>query len=361
MSQILNITTENIQLPMKLIIITDAWHPQVNGVVRTYQYLSEEIRKLGHEVKVVGPHDFKRRIPMPGYAEIELAVFPYRSLKKIIDAYDPDCIHISTEGPLGWAARKYCLKHGKKFTTSFHTQFPDYVAKRVATMVPPLYNFAHKMAVKYVRRFHDPSSCMMVATPSLEQRLRSWGFENKMQRVSRGVKLDQFYAGEKTLFQDLKAPIALYVGRIAIEKNLEDFLAMNWDGTKVLVGDGPSKSYLENKYPDAVFAGTKQDEELAAHYRSADLFVFPSKTDTFGMVLVEAMACGLPIAAYDVTGPKDIVTEDFLGALTKDDLAAAARQALASGTSEMRARYAREYYTWGRAGKQYEHGLIENE
>lgn len=345
---------------MKLIIITDAWHPQVNGVVRTYQYLSEEIRKLGHDVKVVGPHDFARRIPMPGYAEIELAVFPYRALEKIIKDYNPDCIHVSTEGPLGWAGRKYCLKHGKKFTTSFHTQFPDYVAKRVATMVPPLYNFAHKMGGKYVRRFHGPSSCMMVATPSLEERLRGWGFKNPMQRVTRGAKLDQFFPGEKTLFQDLKAPIALYVGRIAIEKNLEDFLAMDWDGTKVLVGDGPSKSYLENKYPHAVFAGTLQGEELAAHYRSADLFVFPSKTDTFGMVLVEAMACGLPIAGYNVTGPKDIVTEKFLGTLADDNLAAAAQKALTCGTSEQRARYARGHYTWEIAGKQYETGLVRN-
>lgn len=345
---------------MKLIIITDAWHPQVNGVVRTYQYLSEEIRKLGHDVKVIGPHDFKRRLPMPGYAEIELAIFPYPALKKIIDAYNPDCIHISTEGPLGWAARKYCRKHGKKFSTSFHTQFPDYVAKRVATIMPRLYNFAHKMGVKYVRRFHGCSARMMVATPSLEERLRSWGFNNPMQRVTRGAKLDQFFPGEKTLFQDLKAPIALYVGRIAIEKNLEAFLAMEWSGTKVLVGDGPSKSYLEDKYPDAIFVGTKQSEELAAHYRSADLFVFPSKTDTFGMVLVEAMACGLPIAGYNVTGPKDIVTEDFLGALSENDLSTAAKEALTRGTAEQRARFAREHYTWEIAGKQYETGLVHN-
>ncbi|MAE51227.1 MAG: glycosyl transferase [Micavibrio sp.] len=345
---------------MKVIIITDAWHPQVNGVVRTYEFLSRQLRDFGHDVKVVGPHDFKRRLPMPGYPEIELAVFPYRALKQIIDSFAPDCIHISAEGPLGWAARKYCLKHNKKFSTSFHTQFPDYVAKRVATVMPSLYNFAHKMGVKYVRRFHGPSSTMMVATNSLEERLRGWGFTNKMQRVTRGANLDQFFAGEKTLFKDLKRPVALYVGRVAIEKNLDDFLSMDWDGTKVIVGDGPSKTYLEEKYPKAIFTGTKQGKDLADHYRSADLFVFPSKTDTFGMVLVEAMACGLPISGYDVTGPKDIVTEPYLGALTTDNLAIASKQALSCGTSEQRARYARDHFTWEIAGRQYESGLVQN-
>lgn len=346
---------------MKLIIITDAWHPQINGVVRTYQHFSEEMRKAGHEVKVVGPSDFPRQIPMPGYPEIKLAITPYKHLESLINAFDPDYIHISTEGPLGWAGRKYCLRYDKKYTSSFHTQFPDYVAKRVAAIAPWLESAVHRLGVRYVRHFHRPSSRIMVPTQSMLDRLRQWGFQNDLVRVTRGANLEQFSLGEKTLFSGLKAPIALYVGRVAIEKNLEAFLAMDWDGTKVIVGDGPSKTYLQEKYPAAIFAGTRQGAELADHYRSADIFVFPSRTDTFGMVLVEAMACGLPIAAFNVTGPKDIITEPFLGALSEDDLADAARRALASGgDAQARADYAKNNYTWDIAGRQYGGALIAN-
>lgn len=345
-------------MTIKLLIISDAWYPQVNGVVRTYEHLGEELRKRGHEVRVIGPADFPLRMPMPGYPEIKLAIAPYRRLVKLIEDYNPNRIHLSTEGPLGWAGRKYCLKHGRPFSTSFHTQFPDYVAKRVARLIPALYGFAHEQGKKYVRKFHAPSKAMMVATPSLRKTLASWGFKNPMHHLTRGAKLDQFYPGEKTLYKDLKAPIALYVGRIAIEKSIEDFLEMDWHGTKVIVGDGPSRAELENKYPDAVFLGTKTGEDLAAHFRSADLFVFPSRTDTFGMVIVEALASGLPVAAYNVTGPKDIITEDFLGALDDTDLARAAQKALQTGTPEQRASYVKNYFTWEHAGKQYEDALL---
>lgn len=344
---------------MKLLIVSDAWLPQVNGVVRTYEHLGEELRKRGHEVLVIGPSDFPRRMPMPGYPEIELAIRPYRMLSEKINAYGPDRIHISTEGPLGWAARRYCLRHGRPFSTSFHTRFPDYLARRISRISPALHDIAHRMGQAYVRTFHAPSSVMMVATDSMEQTLREWGFKNPVRRVSRGIKLDLFRPGEKTLFKDLPRPVALYVGRVAIEKSIEDFLGMEWEGSKVVVGDGPSRAVLQKQYPHAIFTGTRTGEDLADHYRSADVFVFPSRTDTFGMVLPEALATGLPVAAYDVTGPKDILTEDFLGALHETDLAAAARKALACGTPERRAAYAVARYSWEEAGRQYEEALMQ--
>lgn len=345
---------------MKILIISDAWLPQVNGVVRTYEHLSEEMRKLGHEVKVIGPADFPFTMPMPGYAEIKLAINPYGRLKKMIEDYAPEKIHISVEGPLGWAARKYCVKHDVPFSTSFHTQFPDYVAKRLTKFTPPLYGFVHEQAKKLVRYFHSPSSAMMVATQSLEDTLKEWEFKNPMHRLTRGVNLELFRPkkdGENTVYKDLKDPIALYVGRVAIEKSIEDFLEMDWDGSKVVVGDGPARASLEKKYPDAYFAGKHIGEDLAAHYREADIFIFPSRTDTFGIVLIEALASGLPVAAYDVTGPKDIITEDFLGTLTDDNLSEAATKALKNGTPDQRADYVKNLYTWEHAAKQYEDAL----
>jgi glycosyltransferase involved in cell wall biosynthesis len=344
---------------MKLIIISDAWHPQVNGVVRTYEYLSEELIKQGHEIKVIGPSDFPHTIPTPGYKEIRLTLFPSRRLKNIIEDFAPDAIHIATEGPLGWAARKYCLRKDRAFTTSYHTHFPDYVAKRFAKFLPFLYKPIHTMAKAHIRRFHAKSAAMMIATKSLADQLKSWGFKRKIYPLTRGVKLDQFYPGEKTLFQDLPKPIAIYVGRVAIEKNIEDFLNMPWDGSKIVVGDGPSREELSAQYPDAIFVGNKTGEELAAHYRSADLFVFPSRTDTFGIVIIEALASGLPVAAYNVTGPVDIITEDFLGAMHENDLSIAAKKALSNGTPEKRAAYVKKFYTWDYAAKQFETAVTE--
>ncbi len=347
--------------PFKLLIITDAWYPQVNGVVRTYENLIEELEKKGHRVKVIGPADFPFRIAMPGYSEIELALFPYGRLRKMIEAYAPDKIHISTEGPMGWAARKYCLKHDRSFSTSYHTQFPDYVAKRVAKVFPFLYGWAHERGKNMVRKFHSASSAMMVATDSLEQTLRGWGFENPMHRLTRGAKLDIFYPagdeGDKGEFKDLQAPVALYVGRIAVEKNIEAFLDMEWAGAKVIVGDGPAREELEARYPDAHFIGSRTGEALAACYRSADVFVFPSRTDTFGMVIVEALASGLPVAAYNVTGPKDIIVEGCLGSLHESDLGIAAQKALNCGSAAQRAAYVKEHHSWECAAQQYEDGL----
>lgn len=342
---------------MKILIISDAWYPQLNGVVRTYEHLIEELQKLGHEIKVIGPRDFPRRIPTPGYPEIKLVIAPSRRLKTLIEEYEPDRIHIPTEGPLGWAARKYCRKNDRGFSTSYHTQFPDYAAKRVAKFLPFLYKPVHTAAKAMMRSFHSRSSAMMVATKSLEDTLVEWGFKNPMHRLTRGAKLDIFKLGEKTKYKDLKGPIALYVGRIAIEKSIEDFLAMEWDGTKVVIGDGPQREELEPQYPDAVFLGVKTGKDLGEHYRSADVFVFPSRTDTFGMVIVEALASGLPVVGYDVTGPKDIIVESYLGVLD-EDLGKAAKQALTCGTAEQRAEHVKAHHTWENAAKQYEDALL---
>lgn len=335
-------------------VISDAWLPQVNGVVRTYEHLGEELRKLGHDFHVIGPADFPRRMKMPGYAEIELALFPYSRLKNMIAAYAPTTIHVATEGPLGWAARHYCRKHGIRFTTAYHTQFPDYIAKRLSKYLPFLYAPVKNAATAWLRLFHAPAAGIVTTTPSLNAELKKKGYATPLHAMKRGAALDIFQPGEATLFHDMKQPIALYVGRVAIEKNLEDFLAMRWSGTKIIVGEGPSLGALKKKYPDVLFAGKKTGAELAAHYRSAHVFVFPSRTDTFGIVLVEALACGLPVAAYNVTGPRDIVTDDFLGTLHHDDLSDAAHRALAlKEHAPARAVHAREHYAWSAIARQF--------
>jgi len=344
---------------MKILIISDAWKPQLNGVVRTYEYLMTHLQEQGHDVKIIGPDAFPARFKLPGYAEIELAVMPYRRLAAMIDAYRPDTIHIATEAPLGRAARRYCLKHGLHYTSCYHTHFPDYIAKRLSKYLPLLYNPVRNMAISSLRKFHNTSSCLMVATQSLEDDLKSWHFTAPMHHVTRGVLTHIFKPAEKTRFTSLKTPVALYVGRVAIEKNIHAFADMVWDGSKVIVGDGPSLSSLKQRYSDIHFAGRQMGDDLAAHYNSADIFVFPSKTDTFGMVLVEALACGLPIAAYDVTGPKDIVTEPFLGALTHDNLAEAATQALArKEDSDKRIAHVHTHFTWETATQQFLDGCI---
>ncbi len=338
---------------MRILIITDAWRPQTNGVVRTYEHLQEELEKLGHTVKVIGPHDFRFRLPMPGYREIELALFPGFQLKKMIETFKPETIHIGTEGPLGQAAAYYCHRRGLPFTTCYHTQFPDYAAKRAAKIFPWLEDPVRRFFIHRLRRFHNHSAAIMTATPSLDRTLRAWGFTASLHRLTRGVSIDLFMPEKKDVFANPEKPVALYVGRIAIEKNLEDFLSMTWKGSKILVGDGPDREKLAGRFPDAVFTGKKTGEDLAACYQSADIFVFPSRTDTFGMVLIEALSCGLPIAAYPVTGPADIVTEPMLGALN-DDLAAAAQKALtAPGDGKARHDYVSTHYTWPIVAEQF--------
>lgn len=336
--------------PKRILIITDAWQPQVNGVVRTYEYLALELALLGHEVRVIGPSDFPLRLPMPLYREIELTLFPTRRLKRLIADFVPDAIHIGTEGPLGWAARRYCLKNKIRFTTAYHTQFPGYIAKRM----PFLKNFVRERADAMLRRFHAASAGIITTTASLEEDLRTRGYETPFYTMNRGVPVDLFNPGESDLFTHLPKPVALYAGRVAIEKNIEDFLSMAWHGTKVVVGDGPGLNALKKKYPHVLFTGRKTGQELADHYRAADVFVFPSRTDTFGIVLIEALSCGLPVAAFDVTGPKDIITHPSLGALHADDLAVATARALAQKEyADHRHDYVLKHYTWQAAARRF--------
>ena len=338
---------------MKILIVSDAWHPQINGVVRTYEYLRDELLAMGYTVKIIGPADFPRSFPMPGYGEIMLVPFPYNNLRRMIADFEPGVLHIATEGPLGLAARKYAKNYGVEFTSCYHTHFPDYAATRAEKFFKFLGAPVRKIGIAYVRWFHSISSCVFVATQSLESTLRSWGFQGTLKRMTRGIDHDLFHTGDQKLFKDLPKPIALYVGRVAIEKNLEAFLEAPWSGSKVIVGSGPDEATLKRKYPDAHFAGMKNGTELADHYRSSDIFVFPSRTDTFGMVLVEAMACGLPIAAYPVTGPVDIVTQDFLGSLN-DNLAQACETAVkAPGSAEDRTKHAKNNYSWRKAAHQF--------
>lgn len=337
---------------MKILIVTDAWYPQVNGVVRTYEYITRELKEMGYTVKIIGPADFKYGMAMPGYPEIRLAFFPYNQIRQEAQDFEPDVLHIATEGPLGLAARKYAAEYGVEFTSCYHTHFPDYAQKRVPQYLGFLKAPVRAIAIHFVRWFHSISSCVFVATPSLEKTLKGWGFTAPVKRMTRGVDLNVFHPGDKTLFADLPKPVALYVGRVAVEKNLEAFLSMGWTGSKVIVGSGPDLDMLRAKYPDTHFAGVKSGEDLANHYRSSDLFVFPSKTDTFGMVIIEALACGLPVAAYPVTGPIDIITDDFLGAVN-EDLALAAQEAMIHGNADMRAAHVRDTYSWNRAAKQF--------
>ncbi|MFY8094013.1 MAG: glycosyltransferase family 4 protein [Niveispirillum sp.] len=293
---------------MKLLIVTDAWHPQVNGVVRTLTTTRAELERLGHQVEVISPDRF-RTVPMPTYPEIRLALAPGRRVRQMIEAAQPDAIHIATEGPLGFAARRYCLKRKLPFTTAYHTRFPEYVRDRAP--VPLSLSYA------FVRRFHAPAHSVMVATASIEADLEKRGFTN-IRRWSRGVDTDLFRPGPKDLFAHLPRPVFISVGRVAVEKNIEAFLSLDLPGSKVVVGDGPQLAELKAKYPSVTFVGAKHGEELARHYAAADVFVFPSRTDTFGLVLLEALASGLPVAAFPVPGPLDVIADSPAGVLDTD-------------------------------------------
>lgn len=324
---------------MKIAIVTDAWRPQTNGVVKTLSTTAEGLRALGHDVTVIEPNQFKT-FPCPTYPEIRLAWLPYGRLSSLLEDFAPDAIHIATEGTLGGAARKWCLRRGFPFTTSYHTQFPEYVRARVP--IPLAVSYAH------LRRFHSAAARTMVATPAMQRLLESRGFRNIV-RWTRGVDVGLFKPREKS-YVDLPRPIAMYVGRVAVEKNIEAFLKLNLPGTKVVVGDGPARAELEAKYPATEFVGFKYGEELASHVAAADVFVFPSRTDTFGLVLLEAMACGVPVAAYPVTGPIDVVTPNVTGVLN-EDLRAATLAALELDPAQCRA-YALTN-TWENATRQF--------
>lgn len=302
---------------MRIQVISDAWHPQTNGVVRTLERLMEEGRKAGYDMDIVAPQP-DRSLPCPTYPEIRLAVDPLRRVRKAMDRFQPDAIHIATEGPLGLAARYLSRRRGFRFTTSYHTRFPEYLSARLP--VPLRWGYA------YMRWFHCASAGVMVATPSLEKELSAAGFE-RLCGWTRGVDTDLFRPDLPNVLKGLPRPLFMYVGRVAVEKNISAFLELDLPGSKVVVGDGPQLSDLQGRFPDAVFTGAQYGQDLANHYASADCFVFPSRTDTFGLVLLEAMACGVPVAAYPVPGPLDVVGPTNAGILS-EDLKTAAMQAL---------------------------------
>jgi glycosyltransferase involved in cell wall biosynthesis len=290
---------------MRIVIASDAWYPQVNGVVRTLAATMVELDRRGHDVELVTPERFLT-VPMPGYAEIRLAVAPRFGARRMLHEFDPDIVHIATEGPIGWSARRWSMKHRIPFTTSFHTRFPDYASVRTGISAERFWPI--------MRRFHAPSRAVLAATQGLADELTDRGF-SKIRRWSRG--LDRWiFRPEGELhpaMMNLPRPILLNVGRIAPEKNLEAFLDLQVPGTKVVVGDGPDLDRLKARYPEACFLGKLSGEELASAYRSGDCFVFPSRTDTFGLVVIEALACGVPVAAHPVPGPLDILGPDGCG------------------------------------------------
>jgi glycosyltransferase involved in cell wall biosynthesis len=300
---------------MRLLIATDAWRPQVNGVVRSLESMAQAAFRLGADIDFLTPKDFCC-IPLPTYREIALALAtPQAISRRLAQGYDH--VHIATEGPIGLMARALCLREGRPFTTSFHTRFPEYIQAR--TGLPVDWSYAA------LRRFHNAGAGVMVATPSLARELDGRGF-HRLLSWTRGVDHDVFSPAARTSL-DFPRPIFLYAGRLAVEKNIESFLELDLPGTKLVVGDGPARPMLEMKFPEARFLGYKSPAELAEVYAAADVFVFPSRTDTFGVVLLEALACGLPVAAYPVTGPIDVVGESGAGVLS-DDLRSAALMAL---------------------------------
>ncbi|MFZ5718795.1 MAG: glycosyltransferase [Pseudomonadota bacterium] len=296
------------QRPMRILLATDAWEPQVNGVVRTLTRVVSELKDMGHTVEVIHPGQFKT-FPLPTYAEIKVAIGVYEPVQERFKAFEPEAIHIATEGPIGLAARRICVEWKLPFTTSYHTRFPEYVSARLP--LPLAAGYA------YMKWFHKPSGRLMVATPTMREELTRHGFRN-ISSWSRGVDTEAFRPrtdGEPDIFADLPKPVFLYVGRVAVEKNIEAFLALDLPGSKVVVGPGPQLDELKAKYADVVFTGSKSGAELAAHYACADVFVFPSLTDTFGLVILEAMAAGTPVAAYPAPGPIDLIPGSGAGVL----------------------------------------------
>lgn len=291
---------------MKILIVSDAWLPQVNGVVRTLQATRHELEKAGHTVSIIGPDSTRwTSLALPTYREIVLEFFATARLRREIGAFAPDTLHIATEGPLGWAARRLCLENGWAFTSAYHTRFPQYFAAR---MPWGLRSAASCLCYALLRWFHRPSQAVMATTPTIANDLRDHGF-GRIVLWSRGVDTDLFQLWGKSFpsYESLPRPILLYVGRVSVEKNLEDYLRLHVNGSKVVVGAGPDLEKLKARYPDAIFLGPMVGEELAKAYAAADLFVFPSKSDTFGLVLLEACGAGLRIAAYPVAGPKDLL------------------------------------------------------
>jgi glycosyltransferase involved in cell wall biosynthesis len=324
---------------MRVLVATDAWHPQVNGVVRTLTALARHARALGVEIKFLTPEGF-RTLPVPTYPDLRLALPGRRRIARRIEEARPDAIHIATEGTIGHAVRAYCRRRGRTFTTSYTTRFPEYISVRAP--IPERWIYAA------LRRFHSAATVTMVATPSLFSELSERGFSN-LGMWTRGVDTDLFRP-DRAIALDLPRPIFVTLGRIAVEKNLEAFLSLDLPGSKVVIGKGPQEEELKRRFPDVKFLGLLENGTLAGHLAAADVFVFPSRTDTFGVVQLEALASGLPIAAFPVTGPKDLVGHNPIGAL-HEDLRAACFQALSMSRATCRA-FALNY-SWERSARQF--------
>ena len=321
----------------KIVIITDAWTPQVNGVVVCIQQTVKHLRKMGHDVFVIGPDRFKN-IPCPTYPEIRLALFTRKKVFAILDDLKPDALHINTEGPLGVAARSYAHKNKMRYTTAFQTRFPEYIKARTA--IPLSWTYA------FLRWFHKNSERVLVPSKSVQEDLIKWNV-GKPEVWSLGVDLSTFQPKKRAA---RKKKVYVCTSRLAIEKNLDAFLSLKVDGEKWMIGSGPEEKRLREKYPDVKFFGNKSHEEIAKIYQECDYFVFPSKTDTFGLVLLEAMACGLPVAAYNVSGPKDVFGKSKAGIL-REDLAEAAR-GLESLSSSTAIKHAKKF-SWEKASENF--------
>jgi glycosyltransferase involved in cell wall biosynthesis len=324
---------------MRILIATDAWHPQVNGVVRTLTSLANSAAALGAEVEFLTPDGF-RSIAVPTYPGLRIAWPNRREIARRIEAAAPDAIHIATEGPVGWAVRGYCRRHKLAFTTSYTTRFPEYIAVR--SIIPAGVSYA------VLRHFHSAAATTMVATASLRQELAAKGFK-KLGNWTRGVDTDLFRPDDPVEL-DLPRPIFMTVGRVAVEKNIEAFLDLDLPGSKVVIGDGPQRAELTRRYPTVSFLGEKKGRELSAHFAAADVFVFPSLTDTFGVVQLEALACGTPVAAFPVTGPLDVIADHPVGALDSD-LRSACLRALAMSRETCRS-FALER-SWENSARQF--------
>lgn len=336
------------KLPSRVLIVSDAWRPQVNGVVRTLSTLLEELRALGVVAEVIGPDRF-RTLPCPTYPDIRLSVLPRRRLGQMMQAFAPDALHIATEGPLGIAARKLARGNGWIFTTAFHTRFPEYLAART--------RFPTRLSYAWLRHFHNAGQGLMVATESLRQELAARGFTH-LRAWSRGVDLAQFKPVPRDAWEGLPRPIFLYVGRVAVEKNIAAFLELDLPGSKVVVGDGPQLESLKRRFPAVHFDGARHGESLSRAYAGADVMVFPSLTDTFGLVLLESLACGTPVAAFPATGPKDVLVPGgpAVGCVHAD-LRHAALQALAHGQRDLCRDYA-ETFSWRACAERFVANLV---
>ncbi|QDZ06325.1 glycosyltransferase family 1 protein [Sphingomonas panacisoli] len=330
---------------MRIAIVTDAWSPQVNGVVRTLQSVRAELEKMGHEVLVISP-DLFHSMPCPTYPEIRLAFASTNAVGAMLEEFSPQAVHLATEGPVCIAARRWCLQRDFPFTTAYHTQFPDYVSAR--TGVNP------EWVWRYIKWFHGPAQAILAATPSIAATLRAHGL-TRLRDWGRGVDLATFAdARPDAAIRALPGPVMLYVGRVAVEKNIEAFLTVAHPGSNVVVGDGPALASLKAKFPDVHFLGPKFGADLAAAYAAADVFVFPSKTDTFGLVMIEALAAGTPIAAFPVTGPIDVLTPQ-VGAMA-DDLDIAIANALTRDRAACAA-YG-QTFTWTASARQFLQALV---